>query len=162
MNAFDLVLFAVLLSFAAVGALRGAMREALSLATWGVSVGAGALFNAPVSTWFGWLDEPALRQMVAFVVIFCTMFLLATIGAFVLRVFLGSGRPGPGARAAGAFLGAGRATMVLVILVLLAGLTSMPQKPWWRQSSFMGAFEYLAVTVRDWLPEDVGRQFVYG
>lgn len=162
MNAFDLLLFTLLLAFSAIGALRGAMREALSLATWGVAVGAGALFNSSVATWFGWIEELALRQMVAFVVIFCTVFLLATIGAFMLRVILGSGRPGPGARAAGAVLGAGRATLVLVIVVLLAGLTSMPQKTWWRQSSLMGVLETLATTVRDWLPADVGRQFVYG
>lgn len=161
MNVLDLVLFVTLLIFIGIGMLRGVVREGMSLLSWTIAALAGALFNESVGTWFGWIAEPVLRRVLAFVIIFATVYLAATVATFLLRVVVGGGRVGPGARAGGAFLGAVRATVVIVALVLLAGLTSIPQKTWWQESRLMVVFESLAQTVRGGLPDDMANQVIY-
>jgi len=51
--------------------------------------------------------------------------------------------------------------LVVVILVMLAGLTSLPEDPWWKASRVMPYFEEMAVTLSGFLPEDIAKDFVF-
>ena len=72
-----------------------------------------------------------------------------------------SPRPDPGLtdRSVGAALGAVRGACVVVVMVLLAGLTSLPKKADWRDSFLVGVFQPFATSMVEWLPTSVARQF---
>lgn len=161
MNLFDLILVAVVLAFAGVGALRGALREVLSLAAWGVALLMAWMFAKSASTWFSGFADPTLRHMLAFVVVFACVFVLMTLASFVLRLMLGVAVPNTQARITGGVLGAARGVLMLLIIVSLAGLTSFPQKPWWRGSELVVYFQSMAQSVQKLLPAEVARQFRY-
>ena len=161
MNLFDLILVAVVLAFAGIGALRGALRELLSVAVWVMALLFAWLFSQSASTWFSGFSDPGLRQMLAFVVLFACVFVLASLGAFVLRLLLGVAVPNTQARIAGGVLGAARGVLMLLIIVSLAGLTSFPQKPWWRGSELIVYFQSMAQSLQQMLPADVAGQFRY-
>ena len=42
---------------------------------------------------------------------------------------------------------------VLAVLVLLAGLTALPQDSWWQESQLLGYFQDFAVWIHDLVPE---------
>jgi membrane protein required for colicin V production len=161
MNLFDLILVAVVLAFAGIGALRGALRELLSVAVWVVALLMAWLFSASASTWFSGFEDPSLRHMLAFVVVFACVFVLASLGAFVLRLILGVAVPNTQARIIGGMLGAARGVLMLLIIVSLAGLTSFPQKSWWRGSELIVYFQSMAQSLQQMLPADVAGQFRY-
>ena len=161
MNLFDLILVSVVLAFAGIGALRGALRELLSIATWGVALLMAWLFAESASTWFSGFADSTLRHMLAFVVLFACVFVLMSLACFVLRLILGVAVPNTQARIAGGLLGATRGVLMLLIIVSLAGLTSFPQKPWWRGSELVVYFQSMAQSVQKLLPADVARQFRY-
>ena len=57
--------------------------------------------------------------------------------------------------------GLARGILVVALLTLLAGLTPIPQDPWWRDSQLVPYFEEIALWLRDWLPEDVAKRFQF-
>jgi membrane protein required for colicin V production len=162
MSILDLIILILLVLFTGIGALRGMLRESLSLAVWVLAIGSGWLFADAVSSWFDMLEDVNLRRLLAFVVIVPAMLAVLTILAFVLRKLLPRPIPGLTDRGVGAVLGAMRGAAVVVVMVLLAGLTSLPKKADWRESYFVGIFQPAAGKILEWLPPSVARQFSYG
>lgn len=162
MSLFDLIILALLLLFTGIGALRGMLRESLSLAVWILAIGSGWLFADAASAWFDVLQDADLRRLLAFLAIVLTMLGVLSIAAFVLRKLLPRPDPGLTDRGVGAVLGALRGAVVVVVMVLLAGLTSLPKRTDWRDSYLVGVFQPAAGKVLEWLPSSVARQFRYG
>jgi len=100
--------------------------------------------------------------MLAFLVIVLAMLGVLTLVAFVLRKLLPRPEPGLTDRGVGAVLGTVRGAAVVVVMVLLAGLTSLPKKADWRDSHLVGIFQPVAGKLLEWLPSSVARQFRYG
>lgn len=148
--------------YTGIGALRGMVREFLSLGVWILALGSGWLFADAVSTWFEMLSDTNLQHLVAFLVIVLAMLGALSLVAFVLRKLLPRPDPGLTDRGVGAVLGAVRGAAVVVVMVLLAGLTSLPKKADWRDSHLVGIFQPAADKILEWLPSSVARQFRYG
>jgi membrane protein required for colicin V production len=162
MGVFDLVIVGLLALFAGIGALRGSLRELLSLGVWLLALASGWLFADAVGTWFEAIEDTELRRLLAFLAIVVAMLAFLSLAAFVLRQLLPRPAPSLANRVGGALLGALRGGALVVVLVLLAGLTSLPNKDGWRDSPLVGVFQPAARTVLDWLPTTVARQFRYG
>jgi membrane protein required for colicin V production len=47
------------------------------------------------------------------------------------------------------------------MLVLLAGLTSLPQDPWWDQSMMIGHFEHFALWLQTNIAPEINGAFFY-
>ena len=162
MSIFDLIILVLLVLYTGIGALRGMLREFLSLAVWILAIGSGWLFADTVGSWFEVLQDAELRRLLAFLAIVLGMLVALSILAFVLRTLLPRPDPGLTNRGVGAVLGAVRGAAVVLVMVLLAGLTSLPKKPDWRDSHLVRIFQPAAGKVLEWLPSSVARQFRYG
>ena len=64
-------------------------------------------------------------------------------------------------RMVGIFFGVARGCMVVALLVLVAGLTALPQDPWWSESQFMHYFQDMAIWLRQFLPADYAKNIQY-
>ncbi|MDN5862804.1 MAG: CvpA family protein, partial [Salinisphaera sp.] len=84
----------------------------------------------------------------------------ALVSHFIAQLVDSTGFSGTD-RALGGVFGVLRGVGLLILLVLLAGLTPVPQDPWWQQSLFIGHLEQAAIWVRDLLPEDIGEEINY-
>ena len=162
MSIFDLIIVILLMLFTGIGALRGMLREFLSLVVWFLAIGSGWLYADAVGSWFEVLQDADLRRLLAFLTIVLAMLGALSIIAFVLRKLLPRPDPGLTDRGVGTVLGAVRGAAVVVVMVLLAGLTSLPKKADWRDSYLIGIFQPAAGKVLEWLPSSVARQFRYG
>jgi len=127
-----------------------------------MAIGSGWLFADTVGSWFEILQDAELRRLLAFLAIVLTMLGVLSIMAFVLRTLLPRPDPGLANRGVGAVLGAVRGAAVVVVMVLLAGLTSLPKKADWRDAYLVGVFQPVASKILEWLPSSVARQFRYG
>ena len=162
MTVFDLIILVLLVLFTSIGALRGMLREFLSLSVWVLAIGSGWLFADAVGTWFELLADEELRRLLGFLTAVFTMLAALSVVAFVLRKLIPSPVPGLADRGMGAAVGAVRGAAVVIVMMLLAGLTSLPKKDDWRDSMLVGVFQPFAVRLIDWLPDSVARQFRYG
>ena len=164
MNIFDLIIFAVMFVFALFGAWRGFVREVISMLTWVLSLAFAWLFAARLGGLFrGMTNDPALRQLLAFVLIFIVVFILGMVLSWLIHKYLPAKR---GFRitntALGGVVGAARGGVIVVAVFLVAGLTAFPQRPWWRESTFTPFFERSALYVSSYLPRDIARHIRYG
>lgn len=164
MNGFDLALVVALLIFTAIGAWRGFVREVLSLLTWIAGGVVAWLFADRVAGLFERMtDEPALRQVLAFILLFVAVVIIGTVAALLINKFILSKEafrlPN---RILGGLLGLARGIVIVVIVFLLAGLTSVPQRSWWHESFLAPYFARLAVYASGYIPRDVARHIRYG
>jgi membrane protein required for colicin V production len=158
----DYVIFGLIGLSAIIGLFRGFVREALSLVTWGVAIWVALTFTPLASSYLEpYLDTPSLRQIAAFAGLFiATLIVGAIINSLICLLVRKSGIGGTD-RFLGLLFGVVRGALVVAILVLLAGLTPLPEDPWWQESQAMPYFEELATTLRGFLPEDIAKDFQF-
>jgi membrane protein required for colicin V production len=137
----------------AVGVWRGLVRETISLAGWVIAFLAANLFAAPLALLVPEaIPTPELRTLAAFAAIFVATLVVASLLALVLSRLTRAIGLGGLDRALGALFGAARALLVLGAFALLAGLTSLPREPAWK-NSFVGPWLGAgALAARPWLP----------
>ncbi len=162
MNWVDYAIVGVVLVSAVVSLLRGFVKEALSLAGWIIAIWVALAFASHLSKMLdGLITSPSLRIVVAFSILFVvTLVLAALVNFFASQLVKRTGLTGTD-RVLGMLFGILRGAVIIAILVLLAGLSTLPQEPWWRDSLLVPYFQGLAVFLRDLLPADVARHFVY-
>ena len=142
-----------------ISLMRGFIREALSLAGWIAAFWVALAFSGVVAGWLeGYVSVPSVRVGIAFAGIFFGVLLL---GGIVLRlgglVVEKTGMSGTD-RTLGMVFGVLRGIVITALLVLLAGLTSLPRDPWWGQSVLLPHLVELASEIRAFLPPDVQEQ----
>lgn len=164
MNAFDGAMVVVLVAFALIGALRGFVLEVLSLFLWPAAALAAWLLADQVAVLFeAFIGEATLRLVAAFVVVFLIAFVVGTVVVYLVNRLL----PLRGVlRKPNALLGgmAGllRGAVIIVIVFLLAGITPLPQRDWWRESRLAPYFQQAALTASAYLPRDIARHVRFG
>jgi membrane protein required for colicin V production len=55
----------------------------------------------------------------------------------------------------GVIFGIARGVAIVTILILLAGMTPMPQDAWWQDSELLDYFQGLALWARKFIPSDI-------
>ncbi|HYE36482.1 CvpA family protein [Methylocaldum sp.] len=142
---------------ALIGLLRGLMREVFSLCAWISAAWIGLRFSRDFSVYLdSVISIPSARIAASFAVLFFASLILASLIGFLLyKLVQSTGLTGTD-RLAGMVFGIGRGTIVVAVLVLLAGVTPLPEDPWWKESALIPPFQSLALWLRDQLPSDFG------
>jgi membrane protein required for colicin V production len=61
----------------------------------------------------------------------------------------------------GSLFGFVRGFLVVLLIVLAAGLTALPQEPFWRKAMLSKPLETVAMRVTPWLPQDLSKRINY-
>lgn len=140
----------------AISVWRGFTREAFSLAGWIAAFWIAFFFSgllAPLLV--DWIEVPSLRNIVAFAALFLATLLVAGyINYLAVQIVKKTGLSGTD-RMIGVFFGVARGCLVVAVLVLLGGMTTLPQDPWWGESHLLRYFERLALWLGQFLPNDI-------
>jgi len=142
--------------------IRGLVREVLALVAWIVAFVAAGLFG-------GWLAERLpdeiptveLRLLAGYLGVFLVFLVLMSIAAMATSRLVKAAGLGFEDRVLGAIFGAARGMLMVMVLVLLAGLTSLPRQPAWRGALMSPPLEALAQLVKQWLPDDLSQRIRY-
>ena len=156
----DYAILGILLISSFISLVRGFVKEALSLAGWILAFWISLSFAVPLSKLLASsMDDPTLRLIIAFVVLFIlTLIVSAVINFFASRLVQRTGLTGTD-RFLGVIFGFLRGALLVSVLVLLAGLTSLPKESWWDDSFLLFRFQAIAMWIRELLPADVAASF---
>jgi membrane protein required for colicin V production len=156
----DYAILGILLISSFISLIRGFVKEALSLAGWVMAFWISLSFAVPLSKLLvSSMDDPTLRLIIAFGVLFVlTLIVSAVINFFASRLVQRTGLTGTD-RFLGVIFGFLRGALLVSVLVLLAGLTSLPKESWWDDSFLLFRFQAIAMWIRDLLPADVAASF---
>lgn len=148
----------VLLSMA-----RGVVREVLSLAGWVIafmvanSLAAGFAAMLPAS-----IDGESLRMLTAFVALFLSALLAMSLVTMLVSALVKTVGLGLVDRFLGSLFGLARGLLIVLLMVLSAGLTSLPQESFWQQAMLSKPLETAALKLTTWLPQDLSSRIHYG
>jgi membrane protein required for colicin V production len=141
---------------------RGFVKEAVALATWLVALWVAVTFYEDLAQWFAqWISLVSAQKITAFAILFvCVLLLGAVVNYLAGKLVSRTGLTGTD-KLLGIVFGVARGGVIVAILVMLAGLTPLPQDPWWQDSQFLGYFEEFALWMRDFLPGEIADNITY-
>jgi membrane protein required for colicin V production len=155
MNITDYLVIAAIIISAAVGSVRGFLRESIALVTWIIALFIAWHFSDVVAPHLGGLLAASpVRTWAARVIIVAVLLLLGagigvTVAHFVrLSIFSGMDR------FLGFVFGAFRGFVLLGVFVILGQLLRLDGEYWWRHSVLMPYGETIANGIRAVVGED--------
>jgi membrane protein required for colicin V production len=149
MNTTDYVVLLAILVSAAVGTMRGFLRESVALATWVIALFLAWHFAALLAPHLGGLLAPAsVRPWAARAIIVVVVLLVgAAVGAMLshyVRLSIFSGVD----RLLGFFFGVLRGLVLFGVFVILGQLLQLQGEHWWRRAMLIPYGEAIANGLR--------------
>jgi len=162
MTLFDYAILIILGVSILLSIMRGFMREVMALLAWVVAFWVASLFTDQVApTLPAAIPNPELRYLAAFALLFFATLLVMMLLAIAMSQFLKVIGVGPWDRALGSVFGFVRGMIIVLVLVLMAGLTSLPKQPIWKNAMFSAPLEALVKTMQPWLPVELTKRLQY-
>ena len=163
MSVFDYIVLIVIMLSVLLGWWRGLVYEILSLFSWITAYFVAIAWVTEFTPFMpAVIENESLRSATAFVAVFVTTLILCGVAAWAINKLIKSfGLDWRTDGVMGAFFGLVRGLMLVLILVLLAGLTKLPQAPFWREALLSKPVQNVALLVRDILPNDMAKRVSY-
>ena len=162
MNVVDAIILGILLISTGISFLRGFMREVLSLVAWIAAVWIAVSLTPQMSILL--VDQVAnesIRLLVSFVGLFiATLIVGALINFFIGQLVKKTGFSGTD-RMIGLMFGFARGGVIVAVLVLVIGLTQVPQEAFWKESMLIQHFQPMAAWLGNNFPDDISTQFAF-
>ena len=162
MTAFDYALLGMTLVSVLFAFWRGLIREVVSLLAWLVALWVAARFSTDAVEWMpSAITSPPGRYLAAFVCLFIgTIIVLELLGWLVAKLLRAVGL-GFMDRLLGALFGLARAALIAWVLTLLGGLTTLPQRDWWRDAVLAPPLQASVLAARPLLPLELAKRIKY-
>lgn len=156
MNWPDYAILAVMAISIGVGALRGFIMEVFSLLVWVAAFGLAYHFAGDVAVLMeGSVTLPSARIAMGFAGLFIAVLLVGGLINYLLgRLVESTGLSGTDRLLGGAF-GAARGLALVLVLLLVAGLTPLPEDPWWQESRVIARLMPMVDWAATYLPESI-------
>src|SRR3954471_20776229 len=162
MNWLDYAVLAVLVVSMVWSALRGVVREIVSLGGWIIAFLAANLFAGPLSLHLPQaIPGDSLRTLVAFIAIFIVALILSALAGMLMSRLVTAVGLGALDKGLGALFGIARGAIVVLAAALAAGLTSAPAPPWWKESMSGEPLKRAALALKPWLPDSFAQRLRY-
>ena len=158
----DFVILGIIALSAVIGLFRGFVKESFSLIVWVAAFWLSWTFFRDLSQYLiQWISLPSARLGISFALIMISVLIVGGIINFLLAQLVEHTGLSGTDRMLGVVFGIGRGAIIVAIIILLAGLTAMPQDPWWNNSMLISHFQEISVWLKQFLPEDIASHFSY-
>lgn len=141
-----------------VGVLRGFIKEAFSLAVWTAAFLVAFQYSGALALQLeSHIELPSARTSLAFASLFLAVLLVGGLVTYLVGMLVEKTGLSGTDRLLGGIFGSVRGLILVLVLMLVAGLTPVPQDPWWQQSrsiqSLLPLAEYSAGFLPDYILE---------
>ncbi|MBS1169933.1 MAG: CvpA family protein [Burkholderiaceae bacterium] len=158
MTIFDYLVLFVLICSIVISTMRGLVKEILSLVGWVVAFIVANAYGAALAPLLPASWSGALRLVVAYVALFIGVRLLMLLFGAAVAAMVKAGGLTVADRGLGGLFGLGRGMVIVLAVVLVCGMTAIPQQPFWKNALFSPLAETAARTVMPFLPGSFVRQ----
>ena len=159
----DIVILVVIALSALISLFRGFVKEAVSLATWIIAFVVAFRYGELVSTYIPWdVGNPQIGLGIAYSVVFVGVLIAGMIVNIVLGILIKRTGISGTDRSIGVVFGLVRGYVLVALLVLLAGVTVLPQQSAWQESRLLPHFVVAALWIKEFLPEELAANVQFG
>ena len=139
-----------------VGALRGFVKEAFSLAVWAAAFFVAFKFSGALALKLdGIVELPSAQTALAFAGLFLGVLLVGGLLTYLIGKLVEKTGLSGSDRLLGGVFGGVRGLFLILVLMLVAGLTPIPNDPWWKSSRSIQSLMPLAQWASTYLPETI-------
>lgn len=162
MTFFDYAVLGIIGLSVLLSMLRGFVRETLALAGWVAAFFVAKLYTLELAPLLpDAIPGESLRLLAAFLILFLITLLISSLLAIALAEVFKKIGLGWLDRLLGAVFGVARGVLIVAVIVLLAGLTTIPREAFWRDAMFSAPFEAMVVSALPWLPPGIAKHINY-
>jgi membrane protein required for colicin V production len=162
MTGFDIAVIGLVLLSTLLAFWRGLIRVAVSLATWVVALIAAVKLSPQLGPMLPFVEQPTARYLAAFLLILIGVLIVgALIGLILSRAARAVGL-GFLDRLLGAVFGLARGLLMVMLIVLICGVTTLPRNDWWQNAVLAQPLAVAALSLRPWLPKPWADRLDYG
>jgi membrane protein required for colicin V production len=165
MTGLDVAVIVVITLSALLGLWRGVIREVFALAAWVAAVVCMFLFGTQLAQALplGQFTQgvPWVRTLIGYALMFVGVFVVLSVAGFLFSKAISAIGLSFVDRALGMVFGVIRGVLIVVLLVFVAGATTLPQFAWWRDSVTAKPLATIAAILRNKLPGDLAKQFKF-
>jgi membrane protein required for colicin V production len=150
----DYVILGIVAISILVGVIRGFIKEAFSLAVWAAAFLIAFQYSGVLALELeSHIELPSARTALAFTGIFLLVLLVGGLTTFLIgKLVEKTGLSGTD-RLLGGVFGSIRGLFLVIALMLVSGLTPVPQDPWWQNSRSIQSLLPLAEWSAQFLPD---------
>ncbi len=136
-----------------ISLIRGFTREVISLITWIAAFLLAFNFANAVATYFdGRVNSATVRFALGFGIIFLITLILGAIVNYLIATLVDKTGLSGTDRVLGIGLGAARGVLIVSMLIVVAGFTSIPKEPAWSDSMLLPHFQLCANWLKQFVP----------
>lgn len=147
---YTIVVFIALSVF--ISLVRGFTREVISLITWIAAFLLAFNFASDISGYFaGRVNSGTIRFALGFGIIFIVTLIIGAILNYLVSTLVDRTGLSGTDRVLGIGLGAARGVLIVSMMIVVAGFSSIPKEPAWEDSMLLPHFQMCA----DWLKQFV-------
>jgi membrane protein required for colicin V production len=160
MTSFDITSITIVLLSGLLGLWRGLIYEVFSFLGWPIAYFISKYFGHRLAELLP-LAQGTLRQAIAYILMFILGLLVWGMVVFLLsKLVKAIGFGGFNATLGGVF-GLLRGVILVVALVSLAGLTSIPERPFWKNAQMSRSAEKIVFLVKPYFPASVAERIQF-
>ncbi len=162
MTAFDFAFLGILGASTLLGVIRGLIKELLSLVAFGLAFVAAIWWGPSLAgvNLLNWVSHEYLKLGIAYAALFVSTLLAVGLINMAMAAMIKTTGLSPADRGLGALFGLLRGILLVLVLVVIAGYTPLPDEPWFKQAMFadqiVGVVQQLKAKVPapldQWLP----------
>jgi membrane protein required for colicin V production len=156
MTAFDYIVLFIFITSIIISTMRGLLKEILSLVSWVIAFLVANMYGDRLAELIP-LTGASLRLIVAFVSLFLgTRLLMGLLTMAISSLITASGLKLMD-RGLGSLFGVARAAVLVLALMIIGGMTNLPQQAFWKHAVLRPMLETSALTLKPYLPGSVAR-----
>ncbi|CAA9892756.1 Membrane protein required for colicin V production [Candidatus Methylobacter favarea] len=144
------------------GMLRGVSHEVFSLGFWILAIWVGLSFSHEFSGFLvSAISGSVARIAAAFLILVMITLVMGGLISMLLGELISNTELTFTDRFAGMFFGAARGLIIVFVIIMLGGLTSLPADSWWKESQLIPPFQASAIWLRDHIPSGMAGYLNY-
>lgn len=158
MTGFDYIVLAIIGIAVIVSLMRGAVKEMLAIVAWLAAFYVAKTYSSMLAVLLPQdIPTEALKTLIAFLILLVAVLFLS--GLVVMAISSAVSKAGLGwlNRFGGMIFGFAKGLLIVCVLVMLAGLTSLPKEKVWTDALLSAPLETLVESIVPWLPESIAK-----
>jgi membrane protein required for colicin V production len=160
MTGFDYAVIGIMLMSLLLGLWRGLIYEVLSLLGWPLAFILSRQFAGDIEPMLPISGDTA-RIGLAYVLVFIATLIVWGMLVWLFAKLVKAAGLGMLDSLLGGLFGLLRGVLVILVIVWLAGTSSIPEQAFWRGATFSRAAEDAALLAKTGLPDDIARRIHY-